>query len=96
MLLCNHDVIYFWEILMIRTQIQLTQQQYAALKGLSKNENVSMAELVRKAVDLIIGRARMPDRDLQKRRAMEVAGKFSSGCSDVSANHDRYLVETYK
>ena len=28
-------------------------------------------------------------------RSMEVIGKFSSGLTDVSVNHDKYLAEAY-
>jgi hypothetical protein len=80
---------------MIRTQVQLTQQQFAALKGLSRVENVSMAELIRRAVDLAIGSSPIPSRELRKQRALAVAGKFSSGSSDVSIRHDEYLTDLY-
>jgi len=36
------------------------------------------------------------NRDEQIKRAIRVSGKFSSGLTDVSANHDRYLAEACK
>ena len=35
------------------------------------------------------------DREEKKLRILELAGKYNSGLSDVSARHDDYLVEAY-
>ena len=46
---------------MIRTQIQLTEQQAHTLKELSHRENASVAELTRRAIDYWLGAsARIP------------------------------------
>jgi predicted DNA-binding ribbon-helix-helix protein len=79
---------------MVRTQIQLTEEQAAKLKRIAAERGVSMAELIREAVD------RIPDRnDRAERfdRAIEVirTSRFSDreGKTDVSVRHDDYLVE---
>ncbi len=80
---------------MVRTQIQITEEQASALKEQAMLLGVSMAELIRRGIDQILedgDRGLPPDR---KRRAMNAAGRFSSGLKDVSANHDKYLAEAY-
>jgi hypothetical protein len=75
---------------MVRTQIQLTEAQYSRLKECAREENVSMAELVRQAVDLLTsGRGLLPGEDL-RRRAMAVTGGFVADRDDVSERHDDY------
>jgi hypothetical protein len=80
---------------MIRTQIQLTEQQSSALKGLAALEHVSIAELIRRAIDMTIGRVPVQDTKDLKKRALAVSGVFSSGRSDIAANHDDHLAEIY-
>jgi hypothetical protein len=77
---------------MLRTQIQLTEEQARALKEMAGREGVSMAELIRRAVDRVIEES--DDRE-RRRRALALLGKYRSGDSDVAANHDRYLDEIY-
>jgi hypothetical protein len=78
---------------MIRTQIQLTDRQYEALKERARLQNVSMAELVRESIELYL--ASCPDRSgAEKRRAaLSVVGRFESGLKDLAERHDDYLVE---
>ncbi|MBI5186809.1 MAG: ribbon-helix-helix protein, CopG family [Nitrospinae bacterium] len=79
---------------MVRTQIQLTEKQAAAIKNLAKKKHTSMAELIRRSIDNM---ARMGVVDEERRqRAMEAAGKFHSGVSDLSGKHDKYLIEAFK
>lgn len=79
---------------MVRTQIQLTEEQASRLKSLAAKQGVSMAELVRRGVDLLLNGA-SPDRsDERRRRATDVRG-FRSGIPDLAVNHDRYLAEVY-
>lgn len=80
---------------MIRTQIQLTEEQTRALKEAAHRENASIAELTRRAIDqwlLTTAAASASDR---RRRALAVVGQFRSGKADVSERHDDYLAETY-
>ena len=82
---------------MIRTQIQLTEDQSTKLKELAAEYDVSTAELIRRAVDQFISvanPAQISDAE-QRRRALEVVGKFASDVHDLSINHDRYLAEAY-
>jgi predicted DNA-binding protein len=78
--------------LVIRTQIQLTEEQAEALKGLAARKGVSMAELIRQAVESMVDADRS---DAAWQRASAVVGRFHSGLTDISANHDVYLAEDY-
>lgn len=80
---------------MIRTRIQLSEEQARTLKELAAKYDTSMAELIRQTVDAWLLSAGAVDREELKRRAIEVAGRFNSGQTDVSANHDRYLAEAF-
>ncbi|MFA5807202.1 MAG: ribbon-helix-helix protein, CopG family [bacterium] len=81
---------------MVRTQIQLTERQARELKRIAAKEHVSMAEIIRRAVDAKIraGAAEVPWEE-RVRRAMAAMGKFRSGLKDVSKRHDHYLAEAY-
>ncbi|MBW6394447.1 CopG family transcriptional regulator [Thermus scotoductus] len=76
---------------MVRTQVQLTEEQAQRLKALAQEEGVSLAELVRRAVEGYLqekGNGSFPER---AERALAVVGRFASGLTDVSQEHDRYL-----
>jgi len=81
---------------MVRTQIQLTERQARELRRMAAREGVSMAEVVRRAVDAKIheGASEVPWEE-RVRRALAVMGKFKSGIRDLSTNHDKYLAEDY-
>lgn len=81
---------------MVRTQVQLTEEQARGLRQLAAERGVSVAELVREAVDLLVrsGTAVLPAE--RQRRALQAVGRFASGLKDVSARHDEYLEETYR
>lgn len=81
---------------MIRTQIQLTEEQSEALKQLAAREGKTVAELVRLGVDQLISSKRIVDPEELRRRALSVAGKFHSGDEDLSTDHDRYTAEAFE
>lgn len=81
---------------MVRTQIQLTDEQAQAIKKLAGARGISMAELIRQAVERILESNPDIDRQERIRRARDIAGKFCSAESDVSRRHDAYLEETYR
>ena len=77
---------------MIRTQVQLTEEQARALKELAAQRGVSMSELVRQAVERILEEREETEK---WRRALEIVGRYHSGHSDISVEHDKYLDEIY-
>jgi RecA/RadA recombinase len=84
------------EVSMVRTQIQLTEDQAKALKRIAQSRHLSVAEIIRKAVDTVIKSSSVIDIEERHKRAMEIVGKFGSGKRDVSRKHDLYLTEAYK
>jgi hypothetical protein len=81
---------------MIRTQVQLTEEQAWALKNLASRRQVSVAELIRQSVDALVRSSREVDAEERRRRAIAAAGRFHSGASDISVKHDEYLVEAFQ
>ncbi len=80
---------------MIRTQIQLTDEQYRALRELARDSSVSMAEIIRESVELYLRQSNFQSIEKKRRRALEVCGRFGSGLGDLAEQHDRYLDEAY-
>jgi hypothetical protein len=80
---------------MVRTQIQLTEDQAKALRRISASRNLSVAELIRRAIDAMIRTSSSVDPEEQLKRALAIAGKFGSGRRDISKKHDTYLTEGY-
>jgi hypothetical protein len=85
---------------MVRTQIQLREDQYRTLKELAVAKHTSMAKLIRQSVDQWLRSLNEPDLDEKdldekRRRAMSIVGKFRSGKTDISTEHDKYLEEIY-
>lgn len=81
---------------MVRTQIQLTEDQAKTLKRISASQHLSVAELIRRAIDAMIRTSVLVDPEERLKRSLEIVGKFSSGKRDVSKKHDVYLTETYR
>ena len=78
---------------MVRTIIQLGEEQHRELKRIARERKKSMSALVREGVDKIIQGSVTPE-DM-KRRALEVVGKYRSGIPDLAEKHDTYLAEDY-
>ena len=81
---------------MVRTQVQLTDQQLKALRHASTTTGKSVANLIRQGVDQYLAGRSDFGREERIERAIAVAGKFSSGRRDVSVNHDRHLAEAFE
>lgn len=77
---------------MIRVQVQLTEEQAEALRRQAAQRRTSVARLVRDAVDASLREGRS---SAQWDRALAVLGRFGSGASDVSVEHDRYLDDAF-
>jgi predicted DNA-binding ribbon-helix-helix protein len=80
---------------MIRTQIQLEDAQYRALKELALARSVSMAELMREGVNALLQRE---DRNRRWAALWESVGSCRETEDDgtVSVRHDDHLAEIYR
>ncbi len=89
---------------MIRTMVQLTEEQLKALKELAKARKTSVASLVRESVEQYMT-VTTQDAEREKKRLRALAfikyieehpDEFRDieGKTDVSANHDEYFVQT--
>jgi hypothetical protein len=79
---------------MVRTQIQLTEEQARVLRDLSRTSRESIASLIRKVIDQFLV-TRKPDRFALYRQASTVVGKYEAGARDISVEHDHYLEESF-
>ncbi len=80
---------------MIRTEIELTEEQSKALERLAHKDNVPIAEVIRRSIDDYIATHIELSMEEKKRRALSVVGMFDSGLPDLGVNHDKYLEEIY-
>ena len=89
-MLCYHEV-------MIRTQIQLTEEQMRKLRRAARDQGVSLAEMVRRLIDRAMEQE-APDRRAAYARAAESLGRFRDreGAADAGARHDDYLDGAYE
>lgn len=78
---------------MIRTQIQLSDSVSLRVKQEAAREHISMSEIIRRAIDFFIRTSPSVVADNRYDRALSAAGRFSSGCSDISSRHDAYFAE---
>jgi hypothetical protein len=80
---------------MCRTQVQLTAQKARALRRLAAERGVSMAELIRRGVDVILETASEPDYEEKVQRALAAVGMVKEGPSDMSERLDDYVAEAW-
>jgi hypothetical protein len=78
---------------MVRMQIQLKEDQGERLKAAAASRGISMAELIREAIDLALSRGTDRTPAETRQRALAAAGRFHSGLKTVSVKHDNYLAE---
>ena len=76
---------------MVHTQIQLTEEQSKALRKIAAQRNLSMAELIRQIIDFYLRSCGTISQKERRQRAIEAAGRFHSGLTDLSEKHDEYL-----
>ncbi|MFC1705830.1 ribbon-helix-helix protein, CopG family [Planctomycetota bacterium] len=81
---------------MVRTQIQLTEEQAREVRAAARREGISMAEMIRRCIDQAL-LARPNSREALYARAAELGGSFvdPGQATDLSSNHDRYLDEAF-
>jgi hypothetical protein len=65
------------------------------LKRLARQHQCSVAELIRRSVDLYLATSGDLPLDQQYDRASAVVGKYRSGDADLGRNHDEYLADAY-
>ncbi len=82
---------------MVRTQIQLTDQQARKLRARAHDRGLSLAEIIRRYVEKGLSEEGH-DRSALYDRAATAVGRFRDrrGARDVSRRHDRYLDEAYE
>ncbi len=75
---------------MIRTQVSLTEEQMQRLRRAALRQHVSLAAIIRDAVDRVV-----PDEDAQRRERIEAllgaAGSAASETGSVAREHDEVL-----
>ena len=81
---------------MVRTQIQLTEAQFEALRARAAAEGRSMADLIRTSVDEALRGVPTLSPEERRQRALRVIGQFGSAPADLSRRHDAYLAEAYR
>jgi len=81
---------------MVRTQVRLTEDQLHTLRRLSATTGRSIAGLVRQGVEHYLSTQQHGASEQQIERARRVAGKFSSGSCNGSAQHNRHLTEAFR
>ena len=82
---------------MVRTQIQLTKKQSDLLKKIAMAQTISIAEIIRQAVDNYIKSNTAINIEERIKKVLELSEKYndSEGKRNVSKKHDDYLVEAY-
>ena len=80
---------------MVRTQIQLSEDQARRVRQLAAAQHVSIAEIVRRSVDLYVGQDGDTDMAERRRRALAVVGKYAAHVPALGRNHDKYLAEAF-
>lgn len=79
---------------MLRTQIQLKEEQMEWLRSKARTKGISVSQLIRESIKFYQTHEEHLPED-RKKKALEAVGRFSSGTSDVSERHDDYLAEAY-
>jgi hypothetical protein len=80
---------------MLRTQVQLTDEQVRRVRKVARREGVSLAEVVRRCVDA--GLREQSRKELYDRAAELVGALADTETSgDLSRRHDAYLEEAFR
>ena len=83
---------------MVRTQIQLTDEQYRRLRRWARDRRISLSEAIRRCVSEGLSREEhAPTREELVRSALSVCGKYrdQKSLTRVAVDHDRHLAEAY-
>lgn len=80
---------------MKRTQLQLEDEAFEALRKKAFTTGKSLAAVVREAVDQYLGRAPAKKRKLRIEDLTWIGSGSSGGPGDIGRNHDKYLAEDF-
>ena len=81
---------------MVRTQIQLTDRQAREVRRIARARHVSVARIIRDAVENVIRSGAWTGTEERRKRAVRAVGQFRSGKRYISREHDKYLVEAFR
>ncbi len=76
---------------MVQIQLELTDEQMAALEHLAAKRNISLDELLLEAIGSLLKSAHVGQAE-RRRRALAATGCFE-GANDLARKHDEYLGE---
>lgn len=79
---------------MVKLSIRIREDQRERLRRLSARRRRPISELMRDCLDQFLG-AETRELSEARTRALNAAGRFSSGRQDISSRHDDYLVEAF-
>jgi hypothetical protein len=87
---CHHG-----GISMLRTQIQIEENQIKWLRDRANERGVSVSQLIREGVEFY---RKYEDRipEDKKKKALAAIGRYASGVSDISEKHDDYLAKAFQ
>lgn len=84
----------------VRYQMFLDEDQKRMLDTLQRDTKVSMAEMIRTAIDRLIAEYKkkkaLPAEDAMTEKLLSVAGVCEGGPKDLADGHDKYLYGTRK
>jgi hypothetical protein len=82
---------------MVRTQIQLTEQQLRKLRARAREHGISLAEVIRRCVDLALA-DEINDRAEFYDKAARIVGRFpdEGDVTDLAREHDSYLEKAFE
>jgi len=82
---------------MVRTQIQLTEQQARRLRAKARDNGKSLAAVIRFYVEKGLSEEASDRAELYE-RAARMVGRFRDreGARDLSSRHDRYLNQAFE
>lgn len=80
---------------MVRTQVQLPEEQLRRLRRTARTQGLSISEVVRRCIERALAEEGL---DARWERALTAAGAFQDphGSADVATRHDAYLDEAYR
>lgn len=79
--------------MMVRMQIQFTEEQARELKREAADRGVSVAALTREAVERMLTERSGPSTQQRWDMLVDALGSARGDMTDVAENHDKYLAE---